>query len=285
MDHQEQPEIWRVVHETGISYDGEIRPQERVFVQLLCAFRAKLKELKGAPLAAFIDIALHMDENDQAEVGIRQIAEETGYSKTTIQGATAKLDEWIEPIKGSRGQRTRYQVKKWATRKRGGSVPLASTLSGRSVLASRQSVPLLPGSVPPAVIHDEELSRDIVVIINGSDAQKSKELRRCLRWYGILEPAQGELAQDSLVVADAESWMLYANDQKWTAQQRTGYVINRLRERAIPPTEYLDLVRVRFPYPASEGGYKVRAGMEREEETYTEPPEKEARWQKASGIT
>ena len=72
--------------------------------------------------------------------------------------------------------------------------------------------------------------------------------------------------------------MLYANDQKWTEQQRTGYVINRLRDCSLPPTEYMDLVRFRTPCPAGEGGYQVRAGKQREEAAWPNSPTSAETW-------
>ena len=250
----EQPHIWRVIHEEGVSYDGEISPQDWVFVQLSCGFRQILRELKGCPLAVFLDIALHMDENDQAKVGLRTIADETGYSLTSVQGAIAKLNRWIAPVTGPRGHRTAYQIRGWATRQRRKSVPLSNTLSKGSVIPAEQSVLPLPESVPQAVAHDEELSKDIVVVVPTLNAQKINRLKNLLASYGIYEPALSQLAQDSLELEAVYAWMLYANDQEWSEQQRTGYVINRCRERVKPPLLYVELAQIYSPAPAAKGG-------------------------------
>lgn len=62
------------------------------YIKLKVAFRKRaLRELKGAPLAVFICLALHVDRDGVAYPGIDTIMRETGYSRSVVCNALDSL--------------------------------------------------------------------------------------------------------------------------------------------------------------------------------------------------
>jgi hypothetical protein len=63
------------------------------WVKFSAAFRLNmLRKLKGAKLAVFICICLHINERGQAFPGLETIAEETGYDRDTVMGIIPELE-------------------------------------------------------------------------------------------------------------------------------------------------------------------------------------------------
>jgi len=163
---------WEAERVNGVAgFDSGVKPTEAFYIRLRCKFRDLLCELRGAPLAVFLDIALHMNREDTSWPGLRLIAEETGYAVNTVMEAIKVLEarDYVEVHRGARGQRTTYVLRQWATAKpiKAKSVAPDDTLSSeksvslspKSVLTSGESVSTNPESVAQAVRQKEERSR------------------------------------------------------------------------------------------------------------------------------
>lgn len=67
--------------------------ESEIFIQLGVMFRSQLHHFKGAPLAVFMAIALHMDEDGVAFPSYDTLQRETGYGRGTIAKALDVLCE------------------------------------------------------------------------------------------------------------------------------------------------------------------------------------------------
>jgi len=74
------------------------------WVKLSTAFKAHIKELRGAPLAVWLYISLSINKNGIAFPGIKTIAEETGYSHQGVIDAIKTLEErgYLRVIRGAK---------------------------------------------------------------------------------------------------------------------------------------------------------------------------------------
>ncbi len=78
-----------VKDEAGKYHAGKTEP----FIKLGIAFRGELASCKGAPLAVFLSICLHLNEEGRAWPGIRTICAETDYESATVVKAIKRLKE------------------------------------------------------------------------------------------------------------------------------------------------------------------------------------------------
>jgi hypothetical protein len=77
-------------------FNGKVRglgeqPTNRIHMRVSVKFREYLHYFKGAPLAVFMAIALHADDQGWAEPTIKQLQNETGYEPATISAAITTL--------------------------------------------------------------------------------------------------------------------------------------------------------------------------------------------------
>lgn len=92
--------------------DGLIECETDLFIQLNTGFRTKhLRILKGARLAVFLSIALHIDDESVSFPSAETISEETGYSIREVLRSVKELEK-LKIIKVSRQHRksNRYKV-------------------------------------------------------------------------------------------------------------------------------------------------------------------------------
>jgi hypothetical protein len=92
--------------------DGLIECETDLFIQLNTGFRTKhLRLLKGARLAVFLSIALHIDDESVSFPSAETISEETGYSIREVLRSVKELEK-LKIIKVSREHRksNRYKV-------------------------------------------------------------------------------------------------------------------------------------------------------------------------------
>lgn len=92
--------------------DGTMRSiKTEPYVKIGIGFRRELKTCKGAPLAVFMSICLHVNENGKSWPGIRRICEETGYESATVVAAVRKLRDLglIRVIPRKRSETTIYE--------------------------------------------------------------------------------------------------------------------------------------------------------------------------------
>lgn len=83
-----EPATDRIIKdEAGNYHAGKTEP----FIKLGLAFRGELAACKGAPLAVFLSICLHLNEEGRAWPGIRTICQETDYESATVVKAIRRL--------------------------------------------------------------------------------------------------------------------------------------------------------------------------------------------------
>lgn len=93
-----------------ISDNGEQEAKRSTYVKFAVKFRdSQLAQLKGATLAVFICLALHIEEDGTCFPSVSLICKETGYNRDTVFDALSKLE--------FRGYIARKQKTDKATRK------------------------------------------------------------------------------------------------------------------------------------------------------------------------
>lgn len=95
LDRVTRPEPTITIHRGEDFYITDTGTQERhkkTFVKFSVRFREQqLAQLRGAPLAIFICLALHIEEDGSCFPSISLISKETGYNRDTIFLALKKL--------------------------------------------------------------------------------------------------------------------------------------------------------------------------------------------------
>lgn len=115
----EEPVI-EAVHErrVGVAADGGTFAWDDYYIKLKLAFRRKaLRQLRGAPLAVFLCLALHVDAQGVAHPGIDRICEETGYCRRAVIDALDYLVgtiQFVERLPSNAGATSRYRVQGYA---------------------------------------------------------------------------------------------------------------------------------------------------------------------------
>jgi hypothetical protein len=92
-----------------VSDTGAQGSREEVYVQLDVTFRNhQLAQLKGAKLAVFLCIALHINEDGICFPSVSRIVKETGYSRDTVHVALKGLETmgFISRVSGRREDKT-----------------------------------------------------------------------------------------------------------------------------------------------------------------------------------
>ena len=92
--------------------DGYEEAERLGWVKFSAAFRKKmLARLKGAKLAVFLCICLHVNENGESFPGIETIAKETGYHRETVMLEIAELEKipGLLTVIRSQGRSNRYR--------------------------------------------------------------------------------------------------------------------------------------------------------------------------------
>ncbi len=91
-----RPEPTVVIHrgeEFYISDNGEQETRRSTYVKFSVKFReSQLAQLKGATLAVFICLALHIEEDGTCFPSVGLICKETGYNRDTVFDALSKLE-------------------------------------------------------------------------------------------------------------------------------------------------------------------------------------------------
>ena len=76
-------------------FHGKVRglgtSKSAIFLKLQVAFREHLHHFKGAKLAAFMAVALHMDKNGWSYPSLDTLERETSYNRTTLSSALTEL--------------------------------------------------------------------------------------------------------------------------------------------------------------------------------------------------
>jgi len=90
------PEPTITIHrgeELYITDTGSQESKKTTYVKFSVTFREKqLRQLKGAPLAVFICLALHIQEDGTCFPSVSLISQETGYNKDTVFKALKRLE-------------------------------------------------------------------------------------------------------------------------------------------------------------------------------------------------
>jgi DNA-binding MarR family transcriptional regulator len=85
-----------VIHrgeEFYVSDNGEQETKRSTYVKFSVKFRdSQLAQLKGATLAIFICLALHIEEDGTCFPSVNLICKETGYNRDTVFDALSKLE-------------------------------------------------------------------------------------------------------------------------------------------------------------------------------------------------
>ena len=93
-----------------ITDNGEQETKRSTYVKFSVKFRdSQLAQLKGATLAVFVCLALHIEEDGTCFPSVNLICKETGYNRDTVFDALSKLE--------FRGYIARKQKTDAATRK------------------------------------------------------------------------------------------------------------------------------------------------------------------------
>jgi DNA-binding MarR family transcriptional regulator len=96
LDSLTTPEPTITIHRGEDFYITDTGSQERkktTYVKFSVTFREKqLRQLKGAPLAVFICLALHIQEDGTCFPSVSLISRETGYNKDTVFKALKRLE-------------------------------------------------------------------------------------------------------------------------------------------------------------------------------------------------
>lgn len=91
-----RPEPTVVIHhgeEFYISDNGEQERKRSTYVKFAVKFREnQLAQLKGATLAVFVCLALHIEEDGTCFPSVNLICKETGYNRDTVFDALSKLE-------------------------------------------------------------------------------------------------------------------------------------------------------------------------------------------------
>jgi hypothetical protein len=102
----------------SVSADGSSFGWDDYYIKLKLAFRKKaLRDLRGAPLSAFLCLALHVDKSGVAHPGIKRISDETGYSRRAVIDALEYLESQmhlLEKLPSETGAVSRYRVQGYA---------------------------------------------------------------------------------------------------------------------------------------------------------------------------
>ncbi len=96
LDAVTRPEPTVVIHrgeEFYITDNGEQETKRSTCVKFAVKFRdSQLAQLKGATLAVFICLALHIEEDGTCFPSVGLICKETGYNRDTVFDALSKLE-------------------------------------------------------------------------------------------------------------------------------------------------------------------------------------------------
>jgi hypothetical protein len=96
LDAVTRPEPTVIIHhgeEFYISDNGEQEAKRSTYVKFSVKFReSQLAQLKGATLAVFICLALHIEEDGTCFPSVSLICKETGYNRDTVFDALSKLE-------------------------------------------------------------------------------------------------------------------------------------------------------------------------------------------------
>lgn len=96
LDRVTRPDPTIVIHKGEEFYITDTGEQDRVgrtYVKFSVSFREQqLGQLKGAPLAVFICLALHIEQTGTCFPSVSLITQETGYNRDTVFDALRKLE-------------------------------------------------------------------------------------------------------------------------------------------------------------------------------------------------
>jgi DnaD/phage-associated family protein len=106
--YESSVEIHRPGRVIAKTKDGLKEYKTGVWIKLSTSFRDVMKTLKGSRLAVFLDICLHIDENNDCFPSVETIRKDTGYSKRETINAIQELED-MNLLTVTRGER-RYNI-------------------------------------------------------------------------------------------------------------------------------------------------------------------------------
>lgn len=147
-----EPATDRIIKDaSGHYHAGKTEP----FIKLGLGFRDELSTCKGAPLAVFLSICLHVNENGKAWPSIKTICKETGYETEAVAKAIRSLrDTGLIRVTPRKGYSSVYEPV-FAAYGRGIVKGLVSGIDGGTRKTENPS-PGKTGVVPPRKTETEE---------------------------------------------------------------------------------------------------------------------------------